>query len=65
MDTEKLSIEDIRKSTGLTKAAFAKRFHIPLRSIENWEGGQRTPPEYVKLLLAHACGLTDIFKDEG
>jgi putative transcriptional regulator len=61
MDIEKLSIEDIRKSTGLTQAAFAKRFHIPLRSVENWEGGQRNPPEYVKLLLAQVCGLIDIF----
>jgi putative transcriptional regulator len=58
---EELTIADIRKSTGLTQAAFAKRFHIPLRSIENWEGGQRKPPEYVKLLLAHVCGLIDIF----
>jgi putative transcriptional regulator len=62
---EALTIAEIRASTGLSQAAFAKRFHISLRAVESWEGGQRTPPEYVKLLLAQVCGLTDIFKDEG
>ena len=31
--------------------AFGERYKIPLRTLENWEGGQRTPPDYVLALL--------------
>ena len=38
--------------TGLSLAKFADRYGIPLRSVENWSGGQRTAPGYVIKLLA-------------
>ena len=38
--------------TGLSLAKFAERYEIPLRSVENWSGGQRTAPDYVIKLLA-------------
>ena len=38
------TIKDIRTATGLTQAKFADRFHIPTRTIENWERGIRKPP---------------------
>lgn len=41
----------IRKASGLTQAAFAERYGIPKRTIENWEGGQREAPAYVLDLL--------------
>lgn len=41
----------IRKASRLTQAAFAERYGIPKRTIENWEGGQREAPEYVLDLL--------------
>lgn len=53
-DLFKLSIKDIRQQTGLSQAAFATRFFIPKRTIENWESGARIPPDYVRLLLAAA-----------
>lgn len=46
-----MSIREIRKVTGLTQAEFSKKFHIPKRSIENWESGKRKCPEYVNYLL--------------
>lgn len=46
-----MSIREIRKVTGLTQAEFAEKFHIPKRSIENWESGKRKCPEYVNYLL--------------
>jgi DNA-binding transcriptional regulator YiaG len=55
-----LNIKDIRTATGLTQAEFATKFLISKRSVENWEGGQRTPPLYVILLLAEKCGLVKI-----
>lgn len=41
----------IRKASGLTQAAFAEKYGIPKRTIENWEGGQREAPSYVLDLL--------------
>lgn len=49
--------ETIRKLTGLSRAAFAREYSLPLRTLENWEGhggSARTAPPYVLDLLAFA-----------
>ena len=46
-----MNIREARKALGLTMKAFSERYNIPLRTVENWEGGQRTPPPYVSSLL--------------
>lgn len=46
------SIKAIRSYSNLTQAAFAKKYGIPKRSIENWEGGKAQAPEYMVKLLA-------------
>lgn len=40
-----------RNAAGLTQQQMSDIFKIPKRTIENWESGQRTPPEYVKILV--------------
>ena len=37
----------------MTRKEFAEYFKIPKRTIENWEGGQRNPPEYVVELIKY------------
>ena len=44
-------MKHIRALTGLSQAKFGKLYHIPTRTIEEWEAGRRNPPEYVKRLL--------------
>lgn len=51
------TIRDIRAHTGLSQAAFAVRYCIPRRTVENWESGDRQCADYVRLLLAEAVGL--------
>jgi hypothetical protein len=41
----------IRKKAGLSRAEFSRRYSIPLRTLENWDAGIATPPEYVLMLL--------------
>lgn len=49
----KKTIKDIRHMTGLPQAEFGKRLGgIPLRTIQNWENGVRTPPEWAVELIA-------------
>lgn len=46
-------IRDLRTKLGDTQSEFAARYHIPFRTVQNWEAGVRTPPEYVMRLLEH------------
>lgn len=34
-----MSFKELRKASGMTQKAFADYFHIPKRTIENWEHG--------------------------
>ena len=49
-----MTIREIREKTGLSQAKFGERYGIPTRTIEEWEGGRRTPPPYVVTLLRRA-----------
>ena len=52
-----LTIRDIRQHTGLSQVAFATRYCIPTRTLEDWERGVRSCPDYLRLLLAQVTGL--------
>lgn len=45
------SIKDARLHAMLTQRQVAELLGIPLRTIENWEGGKNTPPPYVERLI--------------
>jgi DNA-binding transcriptional regulator YiaG len=47
-----MTIKELRAQTGLSQTAFAKYFEIPLRTVQDWEQGRRTPPEYLVELMA-------------
>lgn len=44
-------VKEIRKKTGLTQAAFSKKYGMPKRTLENWEGGINTPAPWIIALL--------------
>ncbi len=46
-----MTVKGIRERTGLSQARFGERYHIPKRTIEDWETERRTPPVYVVELL--------------
>ena len=41
-------LKQARKDAELTQKGMAERMLIPKRTIEKWETGERTPPEYVQ-----------------
>lgn len=45
------SIKQIAADAGLTQRKLADRFCIPVRTIEDWCAGKRTPPDYVRLMM--------------
>lgn len=46
-----MNVREMRNQLGLTQSEFAERYHIPFRTIQNWETGTRKPPEYLLYLL--------------
>ena len=58
-----VSISDLRSSIRLSRSEFSRRYGIPIRTLEDWEAGRRTPPEYVVSLLERVV-KEDIKKEE-
>ena len=46
-----MNIREMRMLLGDTQSQFAARYNIPFRTVQNWETGLRTPPEYIINLL--------------
>lgn len=46
-------IRSVREKTGLNRREFSDKYGIPVRTLEEWEAGRRTPPEYVVRLLSY------------
>ena len=60
MDTAK-TIKELRESTGMSRKEFSEHTDIPVRTLEDWEAGRRTPPEYIPRLLAYQIKFECIF----
>lgn len=46
-----MDIREMRARLGDTQSTFAARYHIPFRTVQNWESGVRKPPAYILELL--------------
>ena len=64
MDTAK-RIKELREQTGMNRRQFSEYTKIPVRTLEDWEAGKRTPPEYVPRLLAYQLMYDGWMKDKG
>lgn len=50
-EVKQMDIREMRTRLGDTQSAFAARYNIPFRTVQNWETGMRKPPEYMLALL--------------
>ena len=48
-----MKIRPLREETGMTRKEFSDHTGIPVRTLEDWEAGRRTPPEYIPRLIAY------------
>ena len=46
-------IRELRESINMSRKEFSIHTGIPVRTLEDWEAGRRTPPEYVPRLIAY------------
>lgn len=48
-----MTIKEMRTATNLSQSKFANLVGISVRNIQDWEQGQRKPPEYVVRLIEY------------
>ena len=56
-DAACLPFRDFLALTGYNRAGLARRYCIPLATLDQWLSGKRNPPPWVRLLLAEATGI--------
>lgn len=49
-----MNSKEIRELSKLSRAAFSRKYNIPLRTLEDWDNGKNNPPVYVMELLERA-----------
>lgn len=52
MDIAKV-IKELREGVRMNRKEFSEHTGIPVRTLEDWEAGRRTPPEYIPRLIAY------------
>ena len=57
-------IVELRESTGMTRKEFCEYFHIPYRTVTDWERDNRHAPEYVLRLLEYYIRMEGLSKDK-
>lgn len=48
---EQMTIRELCEKYGMGQTALARRFEIPLRTVQDWYSGRSTPPVYVVKML--------------
>lgn len=61
MESAKI-IRELRESIGMSRKEFSLHTGIPIRTLEDWEAGRRTPPEYVPRLIAYQLKYEEMLK---
>ena len=54
------TIRDLRDSAGMSRKDFSDFTGIPVRTLEDWEAGRRTPPEYIPRLISFQLKLDQL-----
>lgn len=57
METEKTKIQTICEAYGLSQTELSRRFNIPIRTVQDWHAGRRTPPDYVVEMIYRLLDL--------
>ena len=63
MESAKI-IKGLRENIGLSRKEFSEHVGIPVRTLEDWEAGRRTPPEYIPRLIAYQLKYEECELDE-
>ena len=45
--SDAMTIRELRTMAGMTQQSFADYFEVPLRTVEEWDRGNRKPADYL------------------
>ena len=55
-------ITELRESVGENRHEFSEHLGIPVRTLEDWEAGRRTPPQYIPRLIEYQLKYEELVK---
>ncbi len=55
-------ITKLREGAGENRKEFSNHTGIPVRTLEDWEAGRRTPPEYIPRLIEYQMKYEELLK---
>lgn len=61
MESAKI-IKELRENIGLSRKEFSEHVGIPVRTLEDWEAGRRTPPEYIPRLISYQLKYEELLR---
>lgn len=53
-------LKNLRKKTGMNRKEFAEYFGVPYRTMQDWELGNRTMPEYLLRLMEYKLKIEEL-----
>ncbi|HEM6302172.1 TPA: hypothetical protein U2D09_000334 [Streptococcus suis] len=56
-----LASSTLAEARRCSRAEFARRFDIPVRTLEDWDSGKRVPPIYVKKLIDYVIYMEQLY----
>ena len=54
-----MTILELRKRTGLSQKGFSEKYHLNVRTLQQWEQGTRKAPDYVTWLIERVMELEE------
>jgi len=57
------TIKMLRERAGENRREFSAHTGIPVRTLQDWELGNRTPPDYILRMIAYQLELEDLKKE--
>lgn len=48
-----MTLNELIKGSGMNLKEFSEYFNIPYRTVQDWNAGRRTPPEYLLELISY------------
>ena len=57
------TIKDLREQKGMNRKEFSEYTGIPVRTLEDWEAGRRTPPEYIPRLIEYQLKYDELVRE--
>ena len=61
MDIAKV-ITELSEGVKMKRKEFSEHTGMPVRTLEDWEAGRRTPPEYIPRLIAYQLKYEELVR---